>query len=44
MGWDAVRWLGTYLLLGAIVVIPIWLIMRFLRTRRALELPHQEFA
>lgn len=34
MGWDAVRSLGTYLLLGAIVVIPIWLIMRFLRTPR----------
>lgn len=35
MGWDAVRWLWTYLLLGAIVVIPIWLIVRFLRAPRA---------
>ena len=34
MGWDAVRWLWTYLLLGAIVVIPIWLILRFLRAPR----------
>ena len=34
MGWDAVRWLWTYLLLGAIVVIPVWLIVRFLRTPR----------
>ena len=34
MGWDAVHWLWTYLLLGAIVVIPVWLIVRFLRTPR----------
>ena len=34
LGWDAVRSLGTYLLLGAIVVIPIWLILRFARTPR----------
>jgi hypothetical protein len=34
MGFDAIRWLWTYLLLGAIVVIPIWLIVRFLRAPR----------
>ena len=34
MGFDAVRWLWTYFLLGAIVVIPVWLIMRFTRSPR----------
>ena len=34
MGFDAVRWVWTYFLLGAIVVIPIWLIVRFMRTPR----------
>ena len=34
MGFDAVRWLWRYFLLGAIVVIPIWVIVRFLRTPR----------
>jgi hypothetical protein len=28
MGFDAVRWVWRYFLLGAIVVIPIWLIIR----------------
>ena len=32
MGFDAVRWLWQYFLLGAVIVIPIWLIMRFVRT------------
>ncbi len=31
MGFDAVRWAWRYFLLGAIVVIPIWLIVRFVR-------------
>ena len=31
MGFDAVRWLWRYLLLGAAVVVPIWLVMRLLR-------------
>jgi len=31
MGFDAVRWLWQYFLLGAVIVIPIWLIMRFVR-------------
>ena len=31
MGFDAVRWVWRYFLLGAIIVIPIWLIVRFMR-------------
>jgi hypothetical protein len=31
MGFDAVRWLWQYFLLGAVIVIPIWLILRFVR-------------
>ena len=34
MGFDAVRWLWQYFLLGAVIVIPIWLILRFVRTPR----------
>ena len=28
MGFDAVRWMWRYLLLGAAVVVPIWLLLR----------------
>ena len=35
MGFDAVRWVWRYFLLGAIIVIPIWLILRFTRTPRS---------
>jgi hypothetical protein len=31
MGFDAVRWLWNYFLLGAIIGLPIWLIMRLAR-------------
>ena len=31
MGFDAVRWLWQYFLLGAVIVIPIWLILRLMR-------------
>ena len=34
MGFDAVRWLWRYLLLGAAVVVPIWLVVRLLRVAR----------
>ena len=34
MGFDAVRWAWRYFLLGAIVVIPIWLIVRLVRAPR----------
>jgi len=34
MGFDAVRWIWRYFLLGAIVVVPVWLIVRLVRTPR----------
>jgi hypothetical protein len=34
MGWDAVRYLWRYFLLGAVIVIPIWLIMRLVNAPR----------
>jgi len=35
MGFDAVEWAFRYFLLGAIVVVPIWLIARAIRVMRA---------
>ena len=32
MGWDAVTWLWRYFLLGAVLVVPIWLIVRLVKT------------
>ena len=34
MGFDAVRWLWRYFLLGAVIVIPIWLVMRLINAPR----------
>jgi len=34
MGFDAVRWLWRYFLLGAVIVIPIWLIVRLVNAPR----------
>jgi hypothetical protein len=34
MGFDAVRWLWRYLLLGAAVVVPVWLIVRLTRAAK----------
>ena len=34
MGFDAVRWAWRYFLLGAIVVVPIWFIVRLARAPR----------
>ncbi len=34
MGFDAIRWIWQYFLLGAVIVIPIWLIMRLVRAPR----------
>jgi Domain of unknown function (DUF6460) len=34
MGFDAVRWLWRYFLLGAVIVVPIWLIMRVVNAPR----------
>ena len=31
LGFDAVVWLWRYFLLGAVMVVPIWLIVRLLR-------------
>jgi hypothetical protein len=35
MGFDAVTWAWRYFLLGAIVVVPIWFIVRLMRAPRA---------
>lgn len=32
MGFGAIEWLLGYLVLGAMLVIPIWLLVRFLKT------------
>lgn len=34
MGFDAVRWLWQYFLLGAVIVLPIWLLVRLARAPR----------
>ena len=35
MGFDAVLWLWRYFLLGAVIVVPIWLIMRLMRAAKS---------
>jgi hypothetical protein len=34
MGFDLVRWLWRYFLLGAVIVVPIWLLVRLARVPR----------
>jgi hypothetical protein len=34
MGWDAVKWLWRYFLLGAVIVIPIWIVARLVNAPR----------
>jgi len=34
MGFDAVRWLWRYFLLGAVIVVPIWLLSRLIHGSR----------
>ena len=34
MGFDAVRWLWRYLVLGAAVVVPVWVFLRLTRIAR----------
>ena len=34
LGFDAFRWLWRYFLLGAVIVVPIWLIMRLVNGAR----------
>ncbi|MFY9760136.1 MAG: DUF6460 domain-containing protein [Xanthobacteraceae bacterium] len=36
MGFDAVRWLWRYFLLGAVIVVPIWLLVRLAKAPRDL--------
>jgi hypothetical protein len=32
MGWDAIVWAWRYFLLGAVIVLPIWLVMRLAKS------------
>jgi hypothetical protein len=34
MGFDAVRWLWRYFLLGAVIVVPIWILVRLAKAPR----------
>jgi Domain of unknown function (DUF6460) len=34
MGFDAVRWLWRYFLLGAVIVLPIWFVVRLVKAPR----------
>ena len=34
MGFDAIRWVWRYFLLGAVIVIPIWILMRLFNAPR----------
>jgi hypothetical protein len=34
MGFDAVRWLWQYFLLGAVIVVPLWFVLRLARAPR----------
>jgi hypothetical protein len=34
MGFDAFRWLWRYLLLGAVIVVPIWVLIRVVNAPR----------
>ena len=34
MGFDAVRWLWRYFLLGAVIVVPLWVLVRLVKAPR----------
>jgi hypothetical protein len=34
MGFDTLHWLWRFFLLGAVIVVPIWLILRIIQTPR----------
>ena len=34
LGWDAVTWLWSYFVLGAVLVVPIWLIVRLINSAK----------
>jgi hypothetical protein len=36
MGFDSVRWLWQYFLLGAVIVLPLWLLARLARAPRGM--------
>ena len=36
MGFDAVRWLWRYFILGAVIVLPIWFLARLAKAPRGL--------
>src|SRR5262249_26980774 len=40
MGFDAFRWLWRYFLLGAVIVIPIWILMRLFNAPRGRSRGH----
>lgn len=35
LGFEAFDWLWRYLLLGAVIVVPLWLITRFIQSRKS---------
>ncbi len=35
MGWDAVREIAEYVMAGAVIVVPVWLLMRIFAARPA---------
>lgn len=35
MGFGAIAWIWTYFLLGAVVVVPIWIVIRLLKFGRS---------
>jgi hypothetical protein len=34
MGWDAIDWAWRYFLLGAVIVVPIWIVVRLAKQGR----------
>jgi hypothetical protein len=34
LGWDSIEWIFRYFLLGAVIVFPVWLIVRLLKIGR----------
>jgi hypothetical protein len=36
MGFDAIHWVWRYFLLGAVIVVPIWLLVRLAKAPRGL--------
>ena len=34
MGWDAIDWAWRYFLLGAVIVVPIWIVVRLAKRGR----------